>query len=107
MRNSDRSVIRTTGKVGSRWIRPEAADALNVWNISPFSQSFDSNQHQHAMSSRQILNNALDAVGNTPLIRLDKIAGQEGLKCNLREQGHSDATNITIAYPAFHTQWGN
>ncbi|KAH7098240.1 pyridoxal phosphate-dependent enzyme, beta subunit [Auriculariales sp. MPI-PUGE-AT-0066] len=30
-----------------------------------------------------VLNNALDAVGNTPLIRLDAIAKQEGLKCNL------------------------
>ncbi|OJA14988.1 hypothetical protein AZE42_04329 [Rhizopogon vesiculosus] len=30
-----------------------------------------------------ILDNALDAVGNTPLIRLDKIATEEGLKCNL------------------------
>lgn len=32
---------------------------------------------------RLILDNALDAVGNTPLIRLDKIAAEEGLKCNL------------------------
>ncbi|KAG2132770.1 tryptophan synthase beta subunit-like PLP-dependent enzyme [Suillus clintonianus] len=32
---------------------------------------------------RRILDNALDAVGNTPLIRLDKIAAEEGLKCNL------------------------
>ncbi|KIM52408.1 hypothetical protein SCLCIDRAFT_141143 [Scleroderma citrinum Foug A] len=31
----------------------------------------------------QILDSALDAVGNTPLIRLDKIAAEEGLKCNL------------------------
>ncbi|KAE9399524.1 cystathionine beta-synthase [Gymnopus androsaceus JB14] len=31
----------------------------------------------------QILNNALDAVGNTPLIRLDKVAKLYGLKCNL------------------------
>jgi len=31
-----------------------------------------------------ILDNVLDAVGNTPLIRLDKIAKQEGLKCNFR-----------------------
>ncbi|KAH8103997.1 cystathionine beta-synthase [Cristinia sonorae] len=33
--------------------------------------------------SRQILDNALGAVGNTPLVRLDKIAAQEGLQCNL------------------------
>lgn len=35
-------------------------------------------------NSRYILDTALDAVGNTPLIRLDKIAAEEGLKCNLR-----------------------
>jgi len=34
-------------------------------------------------TSRPILDNALDAVGNTPLVRLDKIAAEEGLKCNL------------------------
>ncbi|KAJ3479540.1 hypothetical protein NLI96_g8985 [Meripilus lineatus] len=33
--------------------------------------------------SARILDNALGAVGNTPLIRLDKIAAQEGLQCNL------------------------
>lgn len=36
---------------------------------------------------RRILDNALDAVGNTPLIRLDKIAAEHGLKCNLRTCG--------------------
>ncbi|CAK9786059.1 cystathionine beta-synthase [Cutaneotrichosporon oleaginosum] len=30
-----------------------------------------------------VLNSALDAVGNTPLVRLDRIAKNEGLKCNL------------------------
>lgn len=33
--------------------------------------------------TRHILDSALDAVGNTPLIRLEKIARQEGFKCNL------------------------
>ncbi|KAF7356588.1 Cystathionine beta-synthase [Mycena venus] len=33
--------------------------------------------------SPQIIDNALGAVGNTPLIRLDKVAAQFGLKCNL------------------------
>ena len=32
---------------------------------------------------RQILDSALDAVGNTSLIRLDRIAKAEGLQCNL------------------------
>lgn len=35
------------------------------------------------LTPRRILDNALDAVGNTPLIRLDKIAAEHGLKCNL------------------------
>ncbi|KAI6114837.1 pyridoxal phosphate-dependent enzyme beta subunit, partial [Pisolithus croceorrhizus] len=33
--------------------------------------------------SSQILDSALDAIGNTPLIRLDRLAQEEGLKCNL------------------------
>jgi len=32
-----------------------------------------------------ILDSALDAVGHTPLIRLQRIAKEEGLKCNLCE----------------------
>lgn len=32
-----------------------------------------------------VIDNALDAVGHTPLMRLDKIAKANGLKCNLRE----------------------
>jgi hypothetical protein len=45
-----------------------------------------STQSLPLVMSRQprILDNALDAVGHTPLIRLDKIAKEEGLKCNLR-----------------------
>ena len=35
-------------------------------------------------ASPLIIDSALDAVGNTPLVRLDKIATEEGLKCNLR-----------------------
>lgn len=33
----------------------------------------------------QIIDDALGAVGNTPLVRLDRIAKEEGLQCNLRE----------------------
>lgn len=32
-----------------------------------------------------VLDSALDAVGETPLIRLDRIRDAEGLKCNLRK----------------------
>ncbi|KAG6333040.1 hypothetical protein ID866_6048 [Astraeus odoratus] len=37
----------------------------------------------YASRSSQILDSALEAVGNTPLVRLDRIAEEEGLKCNL------------------------
>lgn len=33
----------------------------------------------------QIIDSALGAVGNTPLVRLERIAKQEGLQCNLCE----------------------
>ncbi|KAI5995508.1 pyridoxal phosphate-dependent enzyme beta subunit [Pisolithus albus] len=37
----------------------------------------------HASTSSLILDSALDAIGNTPLVRLDRLAQEEGLKCNL------------------------
>lgn len=30
-----------------------------------------------------VLDSALDGVGHTPLVRLDRIAKEEGLQCNL------------------------
>lgn len=33
-----------------------------------------------------VLDSALDAVGHTPLIRLQKLAKQEGFKCNLSKR---------------------
>lgn len=51
-------------------------------------------EHSHPLSTLRyplemsrpavVLDNALGAVGNTPLIRLDRLARHEGLKCNLR-----------------------
>lgn len=35
-----------------------------------------------------VLSSALDAVGHTPLIRLDRLAAEEGFKCNLCEWVH-------------------
>lgn len=37
------------------------------------------------MAPPHIIDTALEAIGHTPLIRLDKIAKDNGLKCNLRE----------------------
>lgn len=40
--------------------------------------------HSDPKVSTSILPNVLDMVGNTPLVRLDKIAKREGLECELR-----------------------
>jgi cystathionine beta-synthase len=38
---------------------------------------------KHAPYAGKVLDSALDAIGNTPLIRLDRLAKVHGLKCNL------------------------
>lgn len=43
-----------------------------------------------------ILNSALDAIGQTPLIRLDRISRAEGLKCNLRELPANELWNSRL-----------
>ena len=40
--------------------------------------------HSDPKVSSSILPNVLDMIGNTPLVRLDKIAKSEGLECDLR-----------------------
>lgn len=41
---------------------------------------------EHEMpAAATVLRSALDAVGNTPLIRLDRLAAHESIKCNLRK----------------------
>ena len=51
-----------------------------------------------------VLNSALDAVGNTPLVRLDRIAKEEGLQCNLREYLRScdGVLALTLLIPCLH-----
>lgn len=41
-----------------------------------------------------VLDSVLDAVGNTPLIRLDRIAKHEGLRCNLRKSMRSPSCRV-------------
>ena len=47
-----------------------------------------------------VLPDVLHMIGNTPLIRLDKIACSEGLKCNLREipltHSRENATSLLL-----------
>jgi len=46
----------------------------------------------------QILPNVLDMIGQTPMIRLDKIAKSEGLECDLRKCGSIYAHTCTHKY---------
>ncbi len=46
-----------------------------------------------------ILSNVLEMVGNTPLVRLDKIAKMEGLECELRKW-HSGLCFLFVFVPA-------
>lgn len=41
-----------------------------------------------------VLSSALDAVGCTPLIRLDRIAKEEGLECNLRQSALCNGSSV-------------
>jgi len=43
----------------------------------------ESIQARNRPNSGHVLNSAIEAIGNTPLIRLDRIAKAHGLKCNL------------------------
>ena len=43
-----------------------------------------------------VLNDALGAIGHTPLIRLDRIAKDAGLKCNLCEPSRIMVSDILL-----------
>jgi hypothetical protein len=59
-----------------------------------------------------VLDSVLDAFGNTPLIRLDRIAEREGLKCNLRKlptcaPGTFKRAHIRLSWETgMHFGWG-
>ena len=66
--------------LASTWVRPTPIHLfLHLSSSTPSNKCLDMSRPIH------VLDNALDAVGNTPLIRLDKIGTAEGLQCNLRE----------------------
>lgn len=48
-----------------------------------------------------IIDNALGAVGHTPLIRLDKIAEANGFKCNLCESIQSSWYLLVVLFPSY------
>lgn len=47
-----------------------------------------------------IFDTALDGVGKTPLVRLDRIAKAHGLKCNLRELDPPILVGAALLKPA-------
>ena len=59
---------------------PEAAMSAQYLPASGYGGEPSTSHHWHG-----VLDSAMDAVGHTPLIKLQRIAEDEGLKCNLRE----------------------
>jgi hypothetical protein len=67
-------------------IRPVVSTLVNTTTIPfHFLPQFTSLFFFEMARSDIVLDSVLDAVGNTPLIRLDRIAKHEGLRCNLRK----------------------
>lgn len=58
--------------------------------------TFHAPRHSDPKVSSSILPNILDMVGNTPLVRLDKIAKREGLECELRTLNKLDTGGIHV-----------
>ncbi|KAF8269791.1 tryptophan synthase beta subunit-like PLP-dependent enzyme [Lactarius quietus] len=74
--------------IRSREIRPAVNSVTNHLpsldtTTIPFTFHPKSTSQFEMERSQIVMNSVLDAVGNTPLIRLDRIAKQEGLRCNL------------------------
>ncbi len=66
--------------------RPSPTQQQSPFTFSP---QFTSLFFFEMARSEIVLDSVLDAVGNTPLIRLDRIAKHEGLRCNLRKSVRS------------------
>lgn len=69
----------------------QSLSLLSVVTMAPTHQSPSSSGDTSSTHHwKGILDSALDAVGHTPLIRLDKIRKEEGFKCNLCECRDAD-----------------
>ncbi|NXX79458.1 CBS synthase, partial [Urocolius indicus] len=65
------------------WIRPDTPSKC-TWKLgTPLSNS--PHRHTTLPEPLKILPSILDKVGNTPLVRINKIGKQYGLKCELRK----------------------
>ncbi|KYO39072.1 cystathionine beta-synthase-like protein isoform X1 [Alligator mississippiensis] len=70
-----------TGEKERKWIRPDTPSKC-TWKLGkPFSES----PHYHSTLSKtpNILPNILEKIGDTPMVRINKIGKQFGLKCEL------------------------
>ncbi|KAM9342275.1 cystathionine beta-synthase b [Pholidichthys leucotaenia] len=64
-----------------KWIRPDLPSRC-TWRVgAPISES--SHSHQPRLETPKILPNILGKIGNTPLVRLNKIPKEFGLKCDI------------------------
>ncbi|RXN02855.1 cystathionine beta-synthase-like protein [Labeo rohita] len=74
-------VNRETGATDQKWIRPDLPSRC-TWKPG---MSLESSPHKHfpRTKTEKILPNILDRIGDTPLVRINKISRTFGLKCEL------------------------
>uniref|UniRef100_A0A671RND7 Cystathionine beta-synthase n=1 Tax=Sinocyclocheilus anshuiensis TaxID=1608454 RepID=A0A671RND7_9TELE len=72
---------RETGATDPKWIRPDLPSRC-TWKPG---MSLDNSPHKHfpRTKAEKILPNILDRIGDTPLVRINKISKTFGLKCEL------------------------
>lgn len=81
MNGSLHQIMNGVDKAERDWIRPDLLSKC-TWHLGkPQSQS--PHNHQSLSPAPDILPNILGKIGNTPLVRLNKIARTYGLKCEL------------------------
>ncbi|XP_041067158.1 cystathionine beta-synthase a isoform X2 [Carcharodon carcharias] len=81
MNGSRHRIINGIGATERKWIRPNLPSRCTWQPGAPLSQS--PHRHQSPSPVPDILPNILSKIGNTPMVRLNKIASAHGLKCEL------------------------
>uniref|UniRef100_A0A673J8V0 Cystathionine beta-synthase n=1 Tax=Sinocyclocheilus rhinocerous TaxID=307959 RepID=A0A673J8V0_9TELE len=78
---SDCVPTHETGATDPKWIRPDLPSRC-TWKPG---MSLDNSPHKHfpRTKAEKILPNILDRIGDTPLVRINKISKSFGLKCEL------------------------
>ncbi|KAF6021025.1 CBS [Bugula neritina] len=72
--------VKRSNSVERRWVRPDLPSKC-TWK--PGSKDKDPHTHYPVKESPKVMKNILDAIGNTPLVQLNSIPAEEGVKCRV------------------------